>query len=130
VTAQTMPASLPWSRATARGESITVDLALYSPEAVLRAAHAFTGRCYVFTHLDDDGNAVVELAPRHPDDSLRGLIGEFSNALLDQRLRALIAGETRVVRELLVAQAFCEGDLLDREDAESDEADDPRGIAG
>jgi hypothetical protein len=38
---------------------------------------------------------------------------EFENSLLDAQLRVEIARETAVVRELIVAKAFAEGDLLE-----------------
>jgi His-Xaa-Ser system protein HxsD len=108
---------------------ITVDLAIYPVELVLKACHAFTARCHVQPRHDGDGRLAIEFKPREERDSLRELASEFSNALLDFRLRAIVADETRVIRELLVAQAFCEADLLDRRDIESDEALDVRGIA-
>jgi His-Xaa-Ser system protein HxsD len=108
--------------------SIHVDLTIYPLEVVLRACHAFTAHCYVLARRDGDA-VVVELTPQVDGESLRELSGEFANALLDYTLRAMVAEETRGIRELLVAQAFCEADLLDRRDSESDEYADPRGIA-
>jgi His-Xaa-Ser system protein HxsD len=110
--------------------TIRVDLAIYPLELVLRTCHVFTGRCYISPRMDGDSHVVIDLQPRDEGDALRDLAGQFSNALLDARVRALVADETRTIRELLVAQAFCEADLLDRRDAESDEHADPRRIAG
>lgn len=121
--------ALPWTHPTATGVSIAIDVRIYPLDVVLRTCHVFTARCYVFPHIDGDGRVVVELEPRNATDRLRDLAGKFSNALLDQQLRAAIGEETRAIRELLIAQAFCEADLLDRRDRESDERDDPRGIA-
>jgi len=109
--------------------SITIDLTVHPLDVVLRTCHTFTARCYVSAHRDGDTTLIVDFAPREENAPLGGLAGEFSNALLDHHLRALIAEETRPIRELLVAQAFCEADLLDRRDSESDEHADPRGIA-
>jgi His-Xaa-Ser system protein HxsD len=109
--------------------TVTVDLAVYPLELVLRTCHAFTARCYVFPRAAENGQVRVEFVPRDQRDSLDGFGGELANALLDGRLRALIADETRAIRELLVAQAFCEADLLDRREVESDECADVRGIA-
>jgi His-Xaa-Ser system protein HxsD len=41
------------------------------------------------------------------------LIGDFQNAILDFQLRIEIGRETGPIRELIVAKAFAEGDLLD-----------------
>lgn len=120
--------ALAWVQLREDGASIAVDLNVYALEVVLRACHAFTRDCYVFAHDADDGKVVVDFASKEGA-SLRELAGEFSNALLDHALRLQIAAETQAIRELLVAQAFCEGDLLDRRGMESDECDDPRGIA-
>jgi His-Xaa-Ser system protein HxsD len=109
-------------------ESIRVDLRIYSIDAVLRACHAFTARCYVFARDIENGTVVVDFTLRKEGGSLRELMGEFTNALLDYHLRERIANETHAIRELLVAQAFCEADLLDRRDSESDEYADRRGI--
>lgn len=107
--------------------SVTVDTSIYSIDVVLRACHAFSGRCFATPRVNGDRTITVELTPRDAADEAN-VAGEFSNALTDYRLRELIATETQPVRELLVAQAFCEGGLLDRGDTESDEYDDPRGI--
>jgi His-Xaa-Ser system protein HxsD len=110
--------------------TITIDLSIYSLDLVLRTCHVFSSRCYVNPHTVANGRIAVEFVARDEKDSLRDLAGAFSNALLDSHLRAVITNETRTIRELLVAQAFCEADLLDRRDIESDEHADPRGIAG
>jgi len=110
--------------------TITVDLSIYSLDVVLRTCHAFTSRCFVTPHVVSKGRVAVAFVARDEKDSLRDLAGAFSNALLDSHLRAVIATETHAIRELLLAQAFCEADLLDRADIESDEHEDPRGIAG
>ncbi len=107
--------------------TISVDLSIHSLDVVLRASHAFTGRCTVSTRAITEGQIAVELTPRTESDA-HGLAGDFSNALIDTHLRLRIAEETRAIRELLVAQAFCEADLLDRRDSESDEYEDRRGI--
>ena len=110
--------------------TIVIDLSIYPLDLVLRTCHVFTSRCHVMPHSVVNGRIGVEFVARDEKDSLRDLAGAFSNALLDSHLRAVIANETRAIRELLVAQAFCEADLLDRRDMESDEYADPRGIAG
>jgi His-Xaa-Ser system protein HxsD len=108
---------------------ITVDLAIYPLEIVLRACHTFTASYFVRPHIVGNTQVVLDFTPREEGDSLGDLPGAFANALLDARLRATIAEETRTIRELLVAQAFCEADLLDRREIEADEYDDPRGMA-
>ena len=98
-----------------------IDLALYPLDVVLCTAHAFIARGDVFVRGIENGAVVVEIEP--------ALERDFTNVLLDNCLRVRIAEETKNIRELLVAQAFCEADLLDRSDIEGDEREDPRRIA-
>lgn len=124
-----MNCDLPWVRRSANAVSVTIELEIYSIDVVLRAAHALSGRCFVFINRAVDGGVIVDFAAQDATDDLRELVGKFSNALLDYRLRALISEETHSIRELIVAQAFCEADLLDRRASEDDYAEDPRGIS-
>lgn len=110
--------------------TIDADLTVYPLELVLRTCHQFTPRCYVQPHAAASGHVAIEFVARDAGDSLRDLPGAFANALLDTRLRAIVAEETRAIRELLVAQAFCEADLLDRSEIDGDDAVDRRGIRG
>lgn len=120
---------LPWTQLTNDGIAIDIDLSIYDVDTITNAAHAFTARCYVFVQSVHSGVLRVSFATRIEDDNLRDIVGAFGNALLDAHLRRTIAEETRAIRELLVAQAFSEADLLDRAESEGDEHDDPRGIA-
>lgn len=109
--------------------TVDVDVTVYSIDAVLRTCHAFTAHFHVSAEHSEAGRIAVTFAARDGTGVPPDTGGEFMNALLDQQLRALIAEETRPIRELLVAQAFCEADLLDRRDSDGNEYDDPRGIA-
>jgi len=109
--------------------TVEVDLTIYPLDVVLRACHRFTGRCYVGPRMIGDSRIAVDFVSRDAADQLDDLRDRFANELLDTQLRAVVAAETRAIRELLFAQAFCEADLLDRADIEADEAADPRGIA-
>jgi His-Xaa-Ser system protein HxsD len=106
-----------------------VDLTIYPLDVVLRACHALSGRCSVSLHRGEDSGVRLDFTPRDAADPLADLAHELDDLLLDYTLRATIAEETRAIRELLVAQAFCEADLLDRQLADADEQEDPRRIA-
>lgn len=108
---------------------LEVDTTIYPLDVVQRAAHVFTARCFVLFRRLDSNRMAVELEPRDDRDDVRTLSGEFANVLLDHTLRARIAAETSAIRELIVAQAFCEADLLDRRQMNANVEDDPRGIA-
>jgi His-Xaa-Ser system protein HxsD len=108
--------------------TLFVDLTVYSLDIVMRACHALSGRCSVAIRHGDGATVLLDFTARDGGDALDDLPRMLNDILLDYTLRASIAEETRSIRELLVAQAFCEADLLDRRHMDADEHDDPRGI--
>jgi His-Xaa-Ser system protein HxsD len=109
--------------------SIFVDTKIYTLEVLFRTCYAFTDRCYLFLEPSDDPQIIgVRFASKNSDGTLSTTAAEFSNELVNQRVRLDIANETRSIKELIVAQAFAEADLLDRSDSEASYVDDPRGI--
>lgn len=97
--------------ATDGEETLTVDTELYGLEALFRACYAFTDRCYLFLRDRTPAQVTVVLRKRRSPKTLAALVEEFANELINQRLRVLLAEETREIRERIVAQAFAEGDL-------------------
>jgi His-Xaa-Ser system protein HxsD len=97
------------------GEEVTllVDETLYGRGAVLRTCYVFTDRCYVFISRHDSERLSVRLTAKAGCGDFQAVAGEFSNTLLDYQLREEIARETVTLRELIVAKAFSEGNLLD-----------------
>jgi His-Xaa-Ser system protein HxsD len=85
-----------------------VDTTLYSSDALFRACYKFTDRGYLFLRRAGADAVAVAFRKRTPEADLGRMVGEFANELIDQRLRALVAEQTRNVRELIVAQAFAE----------------------
>lgn len=109
--------------------SIFVNTKIYSLEVLFRTCYVFTDRCYLFLEPSDDPQIIaVRFTSKCSDGALSITAAEFSNELINQRVRSDIANETRSIRELIVAQAFAEADLLDRSDSEASYVDDPRGI--
>jgi His-Xaa-Ser system protein HxsD len=86
---------------------------IYSREAILRALHWYTDRLLVQVSAGDSTEFAVTLRPRKDGLDFEGILAELENALLDAQLRFEIARETTSIRELIVAKAFAEGDLLD-----------------
>lgn len=91
---------------------VRLPLDVYGEEAVLRAAHTFSGRCFVALEKEGERVMVCRLTPRVPLENLAHIAGEFQNEVLDQVLRARIAGSTEPVRRLILAQAFSRTNLL------------------
>ena len=103
--------------------TLRLDESVYSREAVLRACNWFTDRVSLTVSEAGPGKIDVRLKAHPGKVDLESLIGELENALLDAQVRIEISRETAAVRELIVAKAFAEGDLL--EDAPAGEWHDP-----
>jgi len=120
---------LPLETAGGSTAALVIDLKVYSLEAVLRACYKFTDRCYLLLARSEAGDRLRVFAQAKPPElAIEVLIGEFANELLDQQLRRAIAEEVGPVRELIVAQAFAEGNLLDGDRDDGDYESDARGI--
>jgi His-Xaa-Ser system protein HxsD len=109
--------------------ALEIDRALFSMDALLKAAYKFADRCYVFiqTHETRTDRWLVMMRPKDAAHTSDQLGGDFSNELIDQRLRERLEQQFGDVRTLIVAQAFAEGNLLDA-DRSGDYQTDPRGI--
>ena len=92
---------------------LLVDETVYSREAVLRACYWFTDRSYLFVSRFGPERLLVSIRAKPGGASIDSIAGDFANALLDQQVRREIERETSRVRELIVAKAFAEGNLLD-----------------
>lgn len=90
---------------------LTVELGLYGQEGLFRACYAFTDRCFLFLREAGSSKVTVIFRKRQSPKTLDALVEEFANELINQRLRAQLAAETKSVREMIVAQAFAESDL-------------------
>ena len=101
--------------------------AVYSLDAVKKAAYVFGDRCYAHIEVCND----VTVVTLQPKGQLPGeqLSGEFANEVLDQDLRQRIAAETEGIRNLIIAQAFSSASLLNPALDGADFRDDPLGIA-
>lgn len=109
--------------------TICVDLSLYPLEALFRVCYLFTEKCYLFLSSNEEGSLITVRFSQKLDCDLAALAGEFSNELINQRVRFDIAKETGPLRELIVAQAFAEADLIDRTISNAGYLEDPRNIA-
>jgi His-Xaa-Ser system protein HxsD len=110
------------------GLALVVDLGVFSKEATLRACYKFTDRAYVFLARGDGTELIVTLRAKSREQSLSPLAGDFANELVDQQLRQDLEIESGQVRNLIVAQAFAEGNLLDEDRDEGDYRGDPADI--
>jgi His-Xaa-Ser system protein HxsD len=124
------PPPMPWVQdLTDDTLNVSINTEVYPLEVLFRTCYQFTDRCYLFLDPAESTPLIkVSFAKKVVDVDLARVAGEFCNELVNQRVRRDIAAETRPIRELIVAQAFAEADLLDRSASESDYCDDPKGI--
>ena len=80
---------------------------IYSKEALLKAAYAFTDKWYI--HLEtDDSHYAVQL---YSKDDLQQITDadsykKFENELIAQQTRFVVSKNTRQIREMIVARAL------------------------
>jgi His-Xaa-Ser system protein HxsD len=104
---------------------VDVDETVYSLDALLKTCYMFTDRAYLYLCRERAGHVCVYIGPKTSTTKLGDLAGEFCNELIDYQVRSLVSRESGKIRELLVAQAFAEGNLLDEVLADAGEGDDP-----
>jgi His-Xaa-Ser system protein HxsD len=109
--------------------AICVDTNLYSLESLFRVCYRFTDRCYLYLESSGPkGYVRVRLSRKSDGSDLAEIAGEFGNELINQKVRADVAAETRPIRELIVAQAFAESGVIDMSLSEADYVEDPKNI--
>lgn len=100
---------------------IKVSLDIYPLECIFKTCYWYTEKCYLY--LDKKENDVfVFFKPKEGSKlDLNNLAEEYLNELINQRVRTDVSHETGKIRELLVAQAFAEGDLLQMKETKSED---------
>ena len=107
--------------------AVSVDEGLYSAPALLRSAYKFTDRIFILLERRD-GQLVAYLMGKTSTDDLADIAGQFCNELVDQELREALEQRFAPVRNLITAQAFAEGNLLESLQDNADPNADPLGI--
>jgi His-Xaa-Ser system protein HxsD len=94
---------------------LEIDTTLYALPALWRACYALSDRCYLFLARGSESRdrVTVALSVKGSGEASEAALGDFCNALIDHQLRHHLAEETAGLRELIVAQAFAEGNLLE-----------------
>jgi His-Xaa-Ser system protein HxsD len=96
--------------------TLTVDTSVYSKICIFRACYKFTESAYIFLSraADAPDRIIVEFTAKPGGRALQEVIGEFSNELIDQALRETLDQRFGPIRDLIVAQSFAEGNLLNQ----------------
>ena len=99
-----------------------IDITVYSLEAILKTAYRFTDRAYIHLQSTETNSVEIRIRPKLITDDPDTILGDFFNDLIDQRLRTVVANETRDVRDLIMAHALSHTVLI-RPDLESSTPD-------
>lgn len=83
--------------------SIELSPSVYSIQAVKNTCYDFSGSAWIEIKIQEESCITVILEPK--DNSI-GIKNEFMNRLLDHQVRIDTAKEFKIIREMIVAQAF------------------------
>ncbi len=103
------------------------DLSVYSLNAVKKAAYKFS-RDYSID-ITSDGNIAQVTAKRTHASESRWDIEDLPNEVLDQDLREVILDETRIMRDIILAQAFSSISIINTDFETQDFENDPLKIS-
>ncbi|MGC4031648.1 MAG: His-Xaa-Ser system protein HxsD [Tepidisphaeraceae bacterium] len=108
---------------------VSVDLRLYRLVAVQKAAHRYTGHYRIqMRQIDPERIDVAFFAKPGSTVLGRPSVLDFETDLLDQELREAVGTETLAIRNLILAQAFSNVNLLDPVGEQADFEADPLDI--
>lgn len=91
---------------------IDVDVGVFSPDIITRAAHRYTGEFFVEMALSPPAGRLA-FTPKRADIDVEHLALRFGNDLLDERLRTQIREETADLQTTLVQAALREASPRD-----------------
>jgi His-Xaa-Ser system protein HxsD len=104
------------------------DPAVYRLSAVKKAAYRYSRAYEIQIKQDMAGKICVTLIPIPDAGECTLAIQQFPREVLDQELREIVAEETSAVRDVLLAQAFSEVNLVDGIGESAEHLQDPLGI--
>lgn len=92
--------------------NVTVDITIYSIEAINAAAYPFLKNYHILVTPDAILGSVVVLFEAKADGSdIMAVLKEYCNSLLDNQLRVYLESSNGKIRDLIVAHAFSPLDL-------------------
>lgn len=88
---------------------VSVDLNLYTPEAITSTSYKYTDRFYVHQQISSDNEKLVNVVLEAKNDSIlvsADIMKSFCNDLIDQQVRVLVNRDFAHIRDLIVEEAF------------------------
>lgn len=104
--------------------SFTIPILVYSESVILKTAYIFIDKCYVYIDKPSSDKFLVCLKLKDSKLTIDAFVGEFLNELLNQKLQEKVDQETGRIRELLVAQAFSDVELISNSKTPNSKDDD------
>lgn len=83
---------------------IEFDSNVYSLQAVKNAAYDYNAKAWFHIRLNEKGKIIVSVTPK--SEISETLQSDFINHVLDHQVRIDVSGEFKIIREMIVAQAF------------------------
>jgi len=94
--------------------TIIFDPAMYSLKAIKYAAFDLSSKANVHVELDIDGRIVVRIESNEGgQEKIRALEKEVQHCVFDHQIRIEIGNEFKLIREMIIAQAFAPCDNLE-----------------
>ena len=99
------------------GYSLSLSTSIYSLAAIKKSAYKFADRASVIINpaSESEVSVVFNFSGKCAGDDPEHVISDFCNELLDQDLREQIAKETGPLRNLILAHAFSQTSLADKD---------------
>ena len=88
---------------------VSVDLNLYSPDAITATSYKFTDKFYVHQHTSDENDKIVIIILEAKDSKTvisHNDMKQYCNALIDQQVRIITIRQFGHIRDLIVEEAF------------------------
>lgn len=87
---------------------ITVDITLYSKEAITATLYKYSGQYYVYESINADNGNLINIILESKDGNLvsETTPKQFYNDLIDQQLRVDVNKQSGHIRDLIVEEAF------------------------
>ena len=87
--------------------TLEFDSKVYSLKAIKNAAYDYTNKATIQIETSDPNKIVVYMTPKSSNSKIiKALILDFKNHILDHQIRIELNAEFKVIREMIVAQAF------------------------
>ena len=83
------------------------DPGIYSIKAIKNATYDYTDKAWIKIKSKSNEKILVYIRPKlHDLKDINSLIMDFENHVLDHQIRLEVSNDFKVVREMIVAQAF------------------------